>query len=269
MKKKKQKQDKNKDLSVSMRIVKFLFYFIGWSSIFLILGVATFFMIKRVFAATYNNKVCTFQRPLGYRYYQRNRVGIDPYYSITVNQSINNNYFSGNQQNLSLNGVNIFYSNVFNTYVFQQTVSNGGYSANYYYIWKNNTWNYTNSLSNTQMSTQDILYMMPSALQYGPIIPIFNNKNYYDWWINNALGYYKSNQSQWFSINKAIMEGFNSWECERAYKGLPITAVTFNNIQRSLLTPKFQKIEPSSSGSCPPLPIAILFGMVWCVKHGL
>ena len=258
---------------IVLRAIKYIFTLIIWIAIFIILGVAFLITAKRVFAVTYSNSVCTFKRPLGYRYYNRRTgQGYDPYYTAKVSQSIYNEYFSGNASNMNLADLNIV--NDSGVFVYENTMANGGYSTVFDYVWQNGSWEYTEGLDIAQASSLDIQYMIPGELEFGPIIPIWNNKDYYEWWINNALNYYETQQPAWFSYNGQITEGFDAWECERAFRGYPITQITYTNrngksYTRSLLTVKFPKIQPSSAGSCPPLPISILFGFEWCVKHGL
>ncbi len=270
MTKKKTKQEK---VSPVLNLFKLFLSALGWLLIFAISGVLLILAVKHAFAATYGNGVCTFKRPLGYHYYNK-RTGqyYDPYYVAKVSKNIYNKYFSGNDSNISLGGVNIV--NDSGTFVFENTMSNGGYSSVFDYVWQNNTWQYTENLDITQSSSLDIQYMIPGELEFGPIIPIWNDKAYYDWWKNNALNYYETQQTTWFDYNSQITEGFDAWECERAFRGYPITQITYMNrfgrsYTRSLLTIKFPRIQPSSAGSCPPLPISILFGFEWCVKHGL
>lgn len=267
------KKKAQKQVSPIFNLLKLFISTIVWLAIFAVSGVLLILAVKHVFAASYNDRICTFKRPLGYRYYNR-RTGqySDPYYTAKVSQNIYNKYFSGNDSHMNMSDVNIV--NVNGIFVFENTMSNGGYSSVFYYVWQNNTWQYTEDLDITQTSSLDIQYMIPGELEFGPIIPIWNNKAYYDWWKNNALNYYQTQQLAWFSYNKQIAEGFNAWECERAFRGYPITQITYTNrfgktYTRSLLTIKFPRVQPSSAGTCPPLPISILFGFEWCVKHGL
>ncbi|RZD16623.1 MAG: hypothetical protein EVJ46_06340 [Candidatus Acididesulfobacter guangdongensis] len=270
---KKKKKKKLEPVSPALNFVKLLFSFIGWLLIFAAAGGLLFLAVKHAFAASYKNGVCTFSRPLGYRYYNRRTgQGYDPYYSAFVNKNIFNEYFSGNASNMNLDNVNVISNN--GIFVYKNTMTAGGYSAVYDYVWENNSWEYTEDLDIAQASSLNIQYMIPDELGFGPIIPIWNNKDYYEWWINNALNYYQTQQPAWFSYNSQIAEGFDAWECERAFRGYPITQITYTNREgrvytRSLLTDKFPKIQPSSAGSCPPLPISELFGFAWCVKHGL
>ncbi|MDA8299742.1 MAG: hypothetical protein M0Z57_07075 [Deltaproteobacteria bacterium] len=273
MTKKKTKQEK---VSPVLNLFKLFLSIIGWLVIFAISGVLLILAVKHVFAATYGNGVCTFKRPLGYRHYNRiTGQGYDPYYMAAVTKDIYNRYFSGTDTSTSIEGVNIAYSNTLSNFTYEQSLTNGGYSANFYYAWQNGGWEYTEDPDIAELSTEGIMYMIPGALEFGPVIPVFNSKNYYEWWINNALNYYETQQPAWFSYNnKQITEGWGAWECERAFRGYPITQITYTNrlgrsYTRSLLTVKFPRIQPSSAGSCPPLPISILFGFEWCVKHGL
>jgi len=271
MKKNKKKDDVKPH--IALRIIKYVFSLIIWLLIFAVLGMALLFTARRVFAATYSNRVCTFQRPLGYRYYnKRTGQGYDPYYTARVTTAVYNRYFSGEDTNMNIGGVNIVADN--NIFVFENTLTSGGYSSTFDYLWQNNAWQYTEDLDIAYASSTDIQYMIPPELEFGPVIPIWNNRAYYEWWILNALNYYKTQQAAWFAYNSQITEGFDAWECERAFRGYPITQITYINrfgksYTKSLLTVKFPKIQPSSAGTCPPLPISILFGFEWCVKHGL
>ena len=270
---KKKMKKKSEPTSPALNFVKLLFSFIGWLLIFAAAGALLFLAVKHAFAASYQNGVCTFSRPLGYRYYnKRTGQGYDPYYTAKVSKSIYSEYFSGNDSNMNLSDVNVVNDN--GVFVFENTMTAGGYSAVYDYLWENNTWEYTEDLDIAQASSLDIQYMMPAELEFGPVIPIWNNRDYYEWWINNALNYYETQQTTWFRYNSQITEGFDAWECERAFRGYPITQITYTDrdgksFARSLLTVKFPKVQPSSAGSCPPLPISKLFGFEWCVKHGL
>ncbi len=273
MTKKKTKIKQQEHVSPALNLLKLLFSTVGWLIIFAAAGVLLLLAVKHAFAASYKDGVCTFSRPLGYRYYNRRTgQGYDPYYTAKVSQNIYNEYFSGNDSNMNLADVNIVSDS--GVFVYENTMATGGYSSVFDYIWQNGSWEYTEGLDIAQASSLDIQYMIPGELEFGPIIPIWNNKDYYEWWINNALNYYETQQPAWFSYNGQITEGFDAWECERAFRGYPITQVTYTNkdgksYTRSLLTVKFPKIQPSSAGSCPPLPISILFGFEWCVKHGL
>ena len=273
MKKEKKKGEVKRNI-ISGIIIGIL-KFIMWVVIFIILTVAVILTGRRVFAAAYSGGVCTFKRPLGYRYFNKKiGHGYDPYYTATVTLDIYNRYFSGTDTSISIEGVNIAYSNTLSNYTYKQSLTNGGYSADFYYAWQNDGWAYTEDPNVAELSTEGIMYMIPGALEFGPIIPVFNSKKYYEWWINNALNYYETRQPAWFSYNKQINEGWGAWECERAFRGYPITQITYTNrfgksYSRSLLVARFQRIEPSSAGTCPPLPISILFGFEWCVKHGL
>ena len=269
---KKQKKEENKKPPCVMAFILF-FRFVFWILLFAFLFLLTVHFVKRAVAASYSGRVCTFTRPLGYRYYNRRTgQGYDPYYTAAVSDSVYSRYFSGNDFNTSIGDIDIANDN--NIFVFENTMTNGGYSTTYDYLWQNNSWRYTEGLDIAQTSSLDIQYMIPPELEFGPVVPIWNNRDYYEWWINNALSYYETQQFAWFSYNSQITEGFDAWECERAFRGYPITQITYTNSSgktyiRSLLTVKFPKIQPSSAGTCPPLPISILFGFEWCVKHGL
>ncbi|MHB1546726.1 MAG: hypothetical protein ACYCSB_06900 [bacterium] len=270
---KKQKKEEKKKSPCS-RALTLLVGSVFWLLLFAILFLLAWHFIKRAAAASYSDGVCTFQRPLGYRYYnKRTGQGYDPYFTAKVTSDIYNRYFSGHDAGMSMGGANIAYSSTLGNYTYEQALTNGGYTANFYYVWQNNGWAYTEDPGIAELSTQDALYMIPGALEFGPVIPIFNNKDYYEWWINNALNYYETQQPAWFNYNSQIAQGWGAWECERAFRNYPITQITYSRFgrtyTRSLLTVKFRRISPSSSGTCPPLPISILFGFEWCVKHGL
>ena len=273
IKAKTKKKAKAEENHPALNLIRLIFSTLGWLAIFAVVGVLLFFAVKHAFAVSYRDGVCTFKSPLGYRNYNRRTgQGYDPYYTAKVSQNIYNEYFSGTDSNISLGGVNII--NDTGIFVFENTMTTGGYSTVFDYIWQEGAWQYTEGLDVAQASSEDVQYMIPGELEFGPVIPVWNNRAYYEWWINNALNYYETQQPAWFSYNKQITEGWGAWGCERAFRGYPITQITYTNrlgrsYTRSLLTVKFPKIQPSSAGSCPPLPISILFGFEWCVKHGL